>query len=107
MGGYGTWHWATARPDLFAAIIPICGGGEVSMAHRLVDMPIWAFHGEKDDIVPVEATLEMADAVRAAGGKVKLTIYPDLKHDSWTDTYSNPVIYDWLLQHRRTPKKQP
>jgi predicted peptidase len=101
MGGYGTWHWATVRPDLFAAIIPICGGGEVPMAQKLKHMPIWTFHGAKDDIVPVEATLEMAEAVRAAGGKVKLTIYPDLKHDSWTLTYNNPEIYGWLLQHRR------
>jgi predicted peptidase len=101
MGGYGTWRWATVRPDLFAAIIPICGGGEVSMGLRLEHMPIWTFHGAKDDIVPVEATLEMVEAVKAAGGKVKLTIYPDLEHDSWTETYNNPEIYDWLLQHRR------
>jgi predicted peptidase len=105
MGGYGTWQWATASPDQFAAIIPICGGGEVAMAHKLVNMPIWAFHGKKDDIVPVEATVEMAEAVHAAGGKVKLTIYPDLKHDSWTETYNNPAIYDWLLQHRRVAQE--
>lgn len=106
MGGYGTWHWAAARPEKFAAILPICGGGEVRRARQLVDMPIWAFHGAKDDIVPVEETLDMAQAVEAAGGHVKLTIYPNLKHDSWTETYNNPEIYDWFLQHKKEVKQQ-
>lgn len=104
MGGYGTWHWAAARPETFAAILPVCGGGEPKKAHKLTEMPIWAFHGAKDDIVPVEETLDMAQAVKAAGGHVKLTIYPNLKHDSWTETYNNPEIYDWFLQHQKEVK---
>lgn len=106
MGGYGTWHWAAARPEKFAAILPVCGGGEPTKARHLTKMPIWAFHGKKDDIVPVEETLRMAKAVEAAGGNVKLTIYPDLKHDSWTVTYNNPDIYEWFLQHKRESKAQ-
>ncbi|ARS36727.1 prolyl oligopeptidase family serine peptidase [Pontibacter actiniarum] len=101
MGGYGTWHWAAANPEKFAAILPICGGGEVNKAARLVHMPVWAFHGAKDDIVPLSETTDMVTAVRALGGNPKLTVYPDLRHDSWTVTYNNPAIYDWLLQHKR------
>lgn len=102
MGGYGSWHWAAAHPEKFAAIIPICGGGELRQAKRLAQLPIWAFHGAKDNIVPLRATTEMTDAVQKAGGKVELTIYPDLYHDSWTKTYNNPEIYDWLLKHKKT-----
>ena len=101
MGGYGTWHWGAANPDKFAAIIPICGGGETRQASRLNKTPIWAFHGAKDNIVPLRETLEMTDAVEKAGGKVELTVYPDLYHDSWTKTYNNPKIYDWLLEHTK------
>lgn len=101
MGGYGSWHWAANDPEKFAAIIPICGGGEVSKASRLIHMPIWAFHGARDNIVPVSETLDMAEAVKAAGGKVELTIYPDLYHDSWTVTYNSPKTYDWLLKHKK------
>lgn len=101
MGGYGTWHWAAHNPEKFAAIIPICGGGDVSKARHLAHMPIWAFHGAKDDIVPLSETLEMTKAVEAVGGKVALTIYPDLFHDSWTITYNNSRIYEWLLKHTK------
>ncbi|WP_162051481.1 carboxylesterase family protein [Pontibacter pamirensis] len=107
MGGYGTWHWAAARPEKFAAILPVCGGGEITRARHLAKMPIWAFHGAKDDVVPVEETLKMAKAVEAAGGHVKLTIYPNLKHDSWTETYNNPEIYDWFLEHQKEVKERP
>ena len=101
MGGYGTWHWAAAHPEKFAAIIPICGGGEARQAKRLVNMPIWAFHGQKDNVVPVEETLQMVEAIKRAGGSPKLTLYPNLFHDSWTATYNNTAIYDWLLEHKR------
>ena len=101
MGGYGTWHWAAAHPEKFAAIIPICGGGEPSKAKNLAKMPTWAFHGQKDNIVPVEETLKMVEAIKAAGGNPKLSIYPDAFHDSWTPTYTNPEIYSWLLGQRK------
>lgn len=101
MGGFGTWALAAAHPERFAAIIPICGGGSPARAARLKDLPIWAFHGAKDPVVPLEQSQVMVDAVNAAGGKVKFTIYPDAAHDSWTATYANPEIYQWLLQHKR------
>ena len=100
MGAFGTWQWAAVHPQKFAAIIPICGGGNPGWASQLKFLPIWAFHGDLDDIVPVENTLEMVDALEAVGGNIKLTRYPTLKHDSWTETYNNPGIYDWLLQHK-------
>ncbi|MCX7885725.1 MAG: prolyl oligopeptidase family serine peptidase [Verrucomicrobiae bacterium] len=103
MGGYGTWALAAAHPERFAAIAPICGGGDTTSAHRLRELPIWVFHGAKDKTVPVEKSIQMVEAIKAAGGNVRLTIYPDVAHDSWTQTYENPEFYDWLLSHRRRP----
>lgn len=99
MGGYGAWRLAAAHPDRFAAIAPICGGGDPRRAARLAPVPIWAFHGAKDDIVPLSESEEMVRAVLAAGGDAKLTVYPNAGHDSWTETYENEDLYDWLLSH--------
>jgi predicted peptidase len=71
----------------------------------LKDLPIWAFHGGKDPVVPVEESKEIVEAINRRGGNAKLTIYPDAKHDSWTETYNNQELYDWLLEHRRVDKK--
>jgi predicted peptidase len=105
MGGYGTWRLAAKYPERFAAAVPICGGGNpATMANGLARIPIWAFHGAKDDAVPLKESQQMVDAIKQAGGDVKLTVYPDLAHNSWTKTYDNPAVYDWLLSHRRKPK---
>jgi acetyl esterase/lipase len=72
-----------------------------ALAGRLRTMPIWIFHGAKDDVVPLERSQEMVEALRAAGGDVRFTVYPEAKHDSWTATYANPELYTWLLAHRR------
>ena len=102
LGGYGTWGWAAQEPKRFAAAIPICGGGNPSAAEKLVKLPIWAFHGGKDSVVPLSRSEAMVEAIKKAGGtKVKLTIYPEAGHDSWTKTYNNPEIYKWLLTHKR------
>lgn len=101
MGGHGTWAVACAFPDRFAAIAPICGGGSTSLASRLVRVPVWAFHGENDAVVPLEATREMVDAVNAAGGSAKLTVYPGVGHDSWVNAYNDPALFRWLLEHKR------
>ena len=102
MGGFGTWSLASMNPDLFAAIAPICGGGEPRRAARaLKNMPVWVFHGAKDTVVPAERSEEMVKAVKAIGGNVKFTLYPDADHDSWTRTYDNPELYEWLLKHSR------
>jgi predicted peptidase len=101
MGGYGTWRLVAAYPERFAAAVPICGGGEPkAMAASLRRVPIWAFHGACDDVVPVCKSQEMVHAVRCAGGDARLTVYPNVDHDSWTATYDNPEVYEWLLSHR-------
>lgn len=100
MGGFGAWFWGMTRPERFAAMAPICGGGEPYGAVRLKAMPIWVFHGAKDRIVRPAESRRMVRALRAVGGNVKLTIYPEADHDSWTETYNNPELYDWFLQHR-------
>jgi predicted peptidase len=108
MGGFGAWALAAYAPDRFAAVIPICGGGELSSVPRLKKLPIWAFHGAKDDIVPIEQTRQMVDALKKANGNVKFTVYPNARHDSWTATYENPEVYKWLLDHKRAvPEKKP
>ena len=101
MGGYGTWSLAMTYPELFAAIAPICGGGMPEWVFLLKDMPVWAFHGAEDPAVPVERGQRMVDALRAAGGDVRFTVYPGCGHDSWTQTYEDPQLYEWFLQHKR------
>jgi predicted peptidase len=105
MGGFGTWALAAHVPDRFAAIVPICGGGEVANAKRLARIPTWVFHGAKDTTVPLERSQKMVDALKKNGGDPKFTIYPDAEHDSWTQAYDTPELYEWLLQQKRTPKK--
>ena len=101
-GGFGTWRMAIQHPEMFAAIVPICGGGTPSYAHWLKDVPVWAFHGVKDRVIPLSSTVAMVEALQQAEGNVKLTTYPDTGHDSWTATYNNPAVYDWLLSHRKS-----
>ena len=100
MGGYGTWQLAMSIPEMFAAIVPICGGGMYWNAPTLVNVPVWATHGGKDSVVYPEESQKMVDAVNHAGGNAKLTIYHDNHHDVWTDTYKNPEIFEWLLSHK-------
>jgi predicted peptidase len=104
MGGYGTWSLSTAYPELFAAIAPICGGGCPQKARRLRQIPVWAFHGERDDVVKIEESRQMVEALRACGGTVRFTVYPGVGHDAWTRTYENHRLYAWFLQHRKTAK---
>jgi len=106
MGGFGSWSLAIAYPNRFAAIAPICGGAERYGAYRLKKVPVWAFHGAKDPTVPLIRSQEMADAVKKAGGDAKLTIYPEAQHDSWTETYNNPELYQWFLSHKISDRKK-
>ena len=100
MGGYGAWYLASAYPELFAALVPVCGGGDPDEACNLKDIPTWAFHGAKDDVVPPSESVQMVEALEKCGGDVRLTLYPDLGHNSWTRTYNNMELYSWMLQHR-------
>jgi predicted peptidase len=104
LGGFGTWDLAIRRPEVFAAIAPICGVGKPSQAAKLKNVPIWAFHGAKDDAVQLKGSTEMIDALYAVGNDARLTVYPEANHDSWTATYENPRLYEWFLSHRSTGK---
>jgi predicted peptidase len=101
MGGYATWDWAQRKPERFAAILPICGGGDPTQAAKLKSLPVWAFHGAKDPTVAVTKTEAMIAAIREAGGEPKVTIYPEALHDSWTETYANDDVYTWMLEQKR------
>lgn len=105
MGGYGTWSIGAGYPERFAAMVPICGGGQPFLANKLKDVPVWAFHGAKDNVVPLSESQKMVDAVNATGGNAKLTVYPEAQHDSWTQTYANPQLYTWLLSHSKNKDK--
>jgi predicted peptidase len=101
MGGFGTWAWACNYPNQFAAIAPVCGGGDIQFAGALKNLPVWAFHGEADPVVPVKRTIEMVEAVNAKGGSARMTIYPGVGHDSWVNAYKDEELYKWLLEHVR------
>ena len=112
MGGFGTWSLGLKYPERFAAIAPICGGGEPlaillaspNKTAALKSLGVWAFHGAKDPVVKLEESEHMINALKKAGvTDVTLTVYPDAQHDSWTETYANPKLYDWFLQHQRPP----
>jgi predicted peptidase len=110
MGGYGTWKLGLMYPERFAAIVPICGGGEwidVRLAGRtradaLRTLAVWAFHGARDNIVPLSESERMVNALKELGAReVLFTVYPDAEHDSWTVTYQKPELYEWMLRHSR------
>jgi predicted peptidase len=105
MGGNGSWHLAAAYPSMFAAVVPICGWANpfIGFPERmevLKDVPVWAFHGAEDDVVPLQGSQELVDVLKAHQGNVKFTVYPDTDHDSWTQTYENPELYEWLLRQK-------
>ena len=108
MGGYGTWSLASKHPEHFAAVAPVCGGGErirtllPTQREALKTIAVWAFHGAKDNVVPLAESERMVEAFKKAGvTDLQFTIYPDDGHDSWTHAYNEPTFYDWLLKPRR------
>ncbi|MDP8243218.1 MAG: prolyl oligopeptidase family serine peptidase [Candidatus Hinthialibacter antarcticus] len=117
MGGFGTWSFASEYPNFFAAIVPICGSGDApgwsglrtytqldipkAKIEQLVGIPVWAFHGESDTVVPINEQRQTIEAFQAAGGDAQFTTYPGVGHDSWTTTYNNKDVYDWLLSHQK------
>jgi predicted peptidase len=112
MGGYGSWALLAKAPERFAAVAPICGGGntiDVLLGARdktrgaaLKALPVWAFHGAKDTVVPLSESERMTGVFKRMGNQgVKLTVYPEAQHDSWTETYNNQELYDWFLGHAR------
>jgi predicted esterase len=100
MGGYGTWETVMKYPELFAAIAPICGGGDPSTAWKIRYTPTWIFHGAKDSVVSIRNSEVMSDALTQFRN-VQFTVYPEAEHDSWTETYGNDELYQWFLNHKR------
>lgn len=98
MGGNGTWSLALAQPNRFAAIAPVCGWSVPSVACTIKHIPIWVFHGAKDNVVPLNASEVMVERLKTCEGNVKFTVYPEANHDSWTETYNNEELYKWFLE---------
>lgn len=103
MGGYGVWALLEARPDLFAAGVPVAGGGDPSRAASISGIPVWAFHGARDHLVKVRESREMIAALEAAGGHPRYTEYPKLGHSMkfWRTVFSEPELPAWLFTQRR------
>jgi predicted esterase len=101
MGGFGTWEIASKYPQRFAAIAPICGGGDPELAWNMRHIPVWVFHGAKDNVVSVALSEAMVESLKKYNNQVKFTVYPEANHDSWTETYNNPELYNWFLQHSK------
>ena len=123
MGGYGAWLWGAIHTDLFAAIMPICGGGDplaiqkllntgggnpygsyASRLRALATVPIWAFHGGADGVVPPEGTRQMVKEIKARGGDIQYTEYPGVGHNSWDKAYQESKGIEWLLAQKKKKK---
>ena len=100
MGGYTTWQLAMSRPEWFAAIVPICGGGMYWNAARMLHMGVWAFHGSDDKAVYPEESRKMVNSLNNKGGNAKLTIYEGEAHNAWTPTFNNEEMWTWLLAQK-------
>ncbi|MBA4055232.1 MAG: peptidase, partial [Marivirga sp.] len=100
-GGYGSWHFICTRPDMFAAAIPVCGGGDPSRASNIVDVSVWAFHGAKDKNVPVDGSRHMIEAIKKAGGSPQYTEYENEAHNIWHRVSETPGLWDWLFEQQR------
>jgi predicted peptidase len=104
MGGIGSWRQAAADPDRWAAVVPICGGGHSGHADRLIQLPIWCFHGGADFVVPTAFSRQMIQAIQKAGGSPKYTEYPGVGHDSWDKAYREPELWSWLFAQNRADR---
>ena len=108
MGGFGSWRLAADHPGRFAAVAPICGKGNPADGEKLKSIPIWAFHGTEDGAVPFSASVEMVEAIKAAGGtKVRFTSLEGIGHNSWSAAYATPELYSWFEKFTRSGNKQP
>ena len=101
MGGSGSWNYIATHPDMFAAAVPICGRTDTTLSGRISRVPVWAFHGEQDDAVPVDFSRSMIAASKAAGGSPRYTEFPGVGHVSWPLAYDTPGLLDWLFAQKR------
>ncbi|MBK8268594.1 MAG: prolyl oligopeptidase family serine peptidase [Planctomycetes bacterium] len=103
MGGFGTWELASFQPDVFAAVVPVCGVAPMGFISNMVDTPVWAFHGSEDPNVPVAGSRDAVAKLKELGGNPKYTEYPKQSHKIWDQVYSSKQLYRWMLGHRRPP----
>ncbi len=101
LGGQGSWYLAARAPERFAALVPVCGRSNPEEAARLKNLPVWAFHGAEDEVVPPSESEKMVRALEKVEADVKLTVYPGVGHNSWAKAYSEPELYRWLFTQRR------
>jgi len=101
LGGYGAWHFICSRPKMFAAAVPMAGEGDVTLAERIVDVPVWAFHGRFDRNVPVSGSRNIVEATRKAGGNPKYTEYPYKGHSIWGEIEKTSELMDWVFAQKR------
>ena len=105
MGGYGAFDAIQRRPDLFAAAAPVCGAGDPSKAATIAHIPVWAFHGEKDGVVPTTGSRDMVAALKAAGATPRYTEYKGVEHNSWLPAFEEKEFWTWLFAQKRPAKK--
>lgn len=105
MGGRGAWDLAMTYPERFSAIVAVCGGALPDRACRLKDVPVRAYHGAKDDVVPLAESETVVEAVRRCGGTADLLVDPEAGHDAWTRAYADPALWEWLLSKRRFSRR--
>lgn len=101
MGGFGTYDAIQRYPGLFAAAMPVCGGGDISKAASIVHIPIWNFHGSEDPAVDVRYSTAMMEALLNAGAHPGFTFYPEVGHFSWLAAYSDPLALEWLFRQHK------
>lgn len=107
MGSFGGWDLLMREPDRYAAAVLICGGADcqADQLPKLARKPLWVFHGDQDDVVPVTRSREIVHRLRELGGSPRYTEYRGGDHDSWTATYSNPAVWEWLFAQRHGNSK--
>lgn len=101
MGGYGTWDLLARFPETFAAAVPVCGGVDPSRAEAMKSVAIWAFHGEKDNVVPPAGSRAAIKALKQAGATVKYTEFANTTHNAWTPAWNTPKLLDWVFEQKR------
>ena len=101
MGGFGTFDALARYPDLFAAGVPVCGGGDPSTVDKFKDIPIWIYTGAEDPVVRPEVTVEMFNALMDAGASPGYTQVPEVGHFSWIQAYSDPLLIQWMFRQRK------
>jgi predicted peptidase len=101
MGGFGTWDLAMRQPETFAALVPVCGGGDTMQAPKIAHIPTWVFHGAQDNVISVERSRAMVRCLQKAGANPYYTEFPSLKHNSWDSAYAKPELYSWLFSQSK------